>query len=247
MRALKTLLLILLCSPFLFSQSSKLHGIDVSDINQKVDPCTDFFEFANGTWRANNPIPASMSRWSKRWQAEETSKDKLRDILEEAEQAKNPAKGSTEQLVGDYYAACTDQARIDARGLEPLKPWLAKIDGAKDKAALQSVIFEMQDIAEGAPFVLGSQQDPHMPSMVVAGIGATGLSLPEKDYYVGSEAAFRGSARKIQRLRDQHVQAGRLGCGLGSGRGADCAHHGNEDGGGVAQHSRVARSQGYGS
>ena len=143
---LKTLWLMLLCSPLVLSQSTQLHGVDLNDINRKVDPCTDFYEFANGTWRANNPIPASMTRWSKRWQAEESSKDKLRDILEEAVQTKNAPKGSSEQLIGDYYAACTDQARIDAHGLEPLKPWLAKIEGAKDKGALQSVMFEMHDV-----------------------------------------------------------------------------------------------------
>lgn len=190
MQILKTLWLILLCSPLLLPQSSTLHGVDLNDIDRKIDPCTDFYEYANGTWRANNPIPASMSRWSKRWQAEETSKDKLRDILEEAVKTRNAPKGGSEQLIGDYYAACTDQARIDARGLEPLKPWLAKIDGAQDKRALQSVIFELQDVGVVAPFVLGSQQDPHNPTMVLASVAATGLSLPEKDYYLATEARF---------------------------------------------------------
>jgi putative endopeptidase len=67
-----------------FSQSSSLHGIDLGDLDRKADPCNDFFEFANGAWRANNPIPASMTRWSKRWAAGESSKDKLREILEAA-------------------------------------------------------------------------------------------------------------------------------------------------------------------
>ena len=38
-------------------------GVDASDLNRQVDPCTDFYEFANGAWRAANPIPASKSRW----------------------------------------------------------------------------------------------------------------------------------------------------------------------------------------
>jgi endothelin-converting enzyme/putative endopeptidase len=196
MRILKTLWLMVLCSPLLFSQSTKLHGVDLNDINRKIDPCTDFYEFANGTWRANNPIPASMTRWSKRWQSGETSKDKLRDILEEAAQTKNAPKGSSERLIGDYYAACTDQARIDARGLEPLKPWLEKIDGAKDTGALQSVIFEMHDFGVAVPFTLGSQQDVHNPAMVLADIVATGLSLPEKDYYLGTEKRFVETRQK---------------------------------------------------
>ena len=38
------------------------HGIEPGDLNRAVQPCTDFFEYANGGWRAGNPIPASMPR-----------------------------------------------------------------------------------------------------------------------------------------------------------------------------------------
>src|SRR5580700_11639749 len=119
-------------SSFLFSQSDSLHGIDPSDLDRKAEPCTDFYEFANGTWRANNPIPASMTRWSKRWAAGESSKDKLKEILETAAADKSAPQGSTEQIIGDYYGACMDESRVNARGMEPLKAWFARIDAAKD-------------------------------------------------------------------------------------------------------------------
>src|ERR1035438_4211103 len=148
------------CS-LLFSQTSSLHGIDLGDRDRKAEPCTDFYEFANGTWRANNPIPASMTRWSKRWAAGESSKDKLREILEAASADKNARQGSTEQIIGDYYGACMDETRVNARGMDPIKPPFAKIDAARDIAALQEVMAEMHDIIVNAPFALGSQQDPH--------------------------------------------------------------------------------------
>ena len=40
-----------------------LQGVQVSDMDRTADPCDDFFEYANGKWRAENPIPPSMSRW----------------------------------------------------------------------------------------------------------------------------------------------------------------------------------------
>src|SRR5262249_56276157 len=57
-------------------------GIETADIDRSADPCTDFFQFANGAWRAANPIPPSMGRWSRRWQAGETSKDPLVALLD---------------------------------------------------------------------------------------------------------------------------------------------------------------------
>ena len=115
------LVLFISSAPLTLSQSSSLHGIDVTDLDRKAAPCDDFFEFANGTWHANNPIPASMTRWSKRWQAGESSKDKLREILEAAAADKSAAQGSTEQIIGDYYGACMDESRVNARGTGPVK------------------------------------------------------------------------------------------------------------------------------
>jgi len=182
-----------------FAQSSALHGIDVNDLDRKAAPCEDFYEFANGTWRANNPIPASMTRWSRRWQAGETAKDKLHDILEAAAADKNAPKGSTTQLIGDYYGACMDESRANARGLDPIKPWFARIDAAHDMAALQPVIADLHDILVQVPFGFGSQPDPHKPSLVLADIGASGISLPDRDYYLKPEPRFKEA-------RDKYVE-----------------------------------------
>ena len=177
-----------------FSQS--LHSVEINDLDRKADPCDDFFQFANGTWRANNPIPASMTRWSRRWQAGENAKDRLHEILEAAVAEKNAAKGSTDQLIGDYYGACMDKSRVNARGIEPIKPLFARIDAAKDMAALQSVIAELHSLLVATPFAMGSQPDPHKPSMVLADIGASGLSLPDRDYYLKPEPRFKEAREK---------------------------------------------------
>jgi endothelin-converting enzyme/putative endopeptidase len=190
------LAVLLLSAVFAFSQASSLHGIQTGDLDRSAQPCDDFYQFANGTWRANNPIPASMTRWSRRWQAGEASKDRLRGILEAAAAEKNAPKGSTEQLIGDYYGACMDEGRVNARGMEPVKPWFAKIDAAADIAALQAVMADLHDILVEVPFALGSSQDPHKPAWVLADIGASGLSLPERDYYLKPEDRFKEAREK---------------------------------------------------
>ncbi|MGD0989420.1 MAG: M13 family metallopeptidase [Candidatus Sulfotelmatobacter sp.] len=183
-------------SSILFSQTAALHGIDITDLDHKAEPCTDFYEFANGTWRANNPIPASMTRWSKRWQAGESSKDKLKEILETAAAEKNAPKGSNEQIIGDYYGACMDESRVNTRGMEPIKQWFARIDAAKDTTDLQRIMFDMHDILVDDLFAFGSQQDPHKPSWVLADIGASGLGLPDRDYYLKPEPRFKEAREK---------------------------------------------------
>jgi len=184
--------------------SIDLHSIDPTDMNKSVDPCTDFFEYANGNWRAQNPIPASMVRWSRRWRSGETIKDDIKTILDESLRTK-AAKGSTDQfiggytdlLIGDYYGSCVDEKRVNAEGLKPLAPWLKEIEDAKDTAGLQHVMAHLHDIGVSVPFVLGGSQDPHEPTMIMADIAANSLSLPERDYYLGSEARFKEARDKF--------------------------------------------------
>ncbi len=200
MRILKILPLLLLATVAV-CQASSLKGVEVSDIDRTADPCTDFYQFANGAWRANNPIPASMTRWSRRWAAGETTKDKLKLILDQASQDKSAPKGGTEQLIGDYYGACTDESRINARGIEPLKPYLAQIDGARDMAGMQQVMIQLHDILVVVPFALSGSQDPHEPTMVMADISGNALGLPERDYYLRPEPRFVEAREKYK----QHI------------------------------------------
>jgi endothelin-converting enzyme/putative endopeptidase len=173
-------------------------GIYTEDLNRGADPCTDLYEFANGSWRAQNPIPASMVRWSRRWQSGETTKDKLKEILEEASAQRTAARGSVEQLIGDFYGSCMDQARIDALGARPVGPLLAEIDAIADAAGLQKAITRLHDLNVNVPFGLASSPDNHEPSQVIAYVYASGLGLPDRDYYLKPEPRFEEARAKYR-------------------------------------------------
>ncbi|HZJ64181.1 MAG TPA: M13 family metallopeptidase [Kofleriaceae bacterium] len=166
------------------------HGIYTADLDRSADPCTDFFQYSNGAWRKEHPIPASMQRWSRRWEAGETSKDRLKDILEEVSARRDWPAGSVEQQIGDFYGACMDQARVDQRGAEPLKPLLAEIDKIREPADIGGVIARLHAVNVAVPFATFSRSDLRTPTSVIAWVGAAGLGLPDRDYYVKSEPRF---------------------------------------------------------
>ena len=181
-----------------------LRGVEAGDLDRSVAPCTDFYEFANGAWRAANPIPPSMVRWSRRWAAGEAAKDQLNAILDQVSASTTWPKGSVEQLIGDHYASCMDEARVEALGLEPIRPLLAEIDGLKDIAGVQKVIGRLHELAIPVPFGLTASPDNHQPTQVIADVLASGLGLPDRDYYVKTEPRFQ-EAREKYRLHVAHV------------------------------------------
>ena len=195
MRSLKVLIVFCLLRPGIRAGYFTA-GYRNSDLNRKVDPCSDFFEYSNGTWRAENPIPASMSRWSRRWAASEMNKEHLKNILDEVSRQQDWAAGSVEQLIGDHYAACMDEERINQLGFTPIKGLLADIDAVGDMAGLQRIIVRLHQIEIPVPFQLTSIPDSHNPAQVIADITAAGLGLPERDYYLSSEIRFVETRRK---------------------------------------------------
>jgi len=195
---LVSLVVLLAAAAAVPSQAGPMHGIEVGDLDRSVDPCTDFYGFANGTWRAANPIPSTMTRWSRRWQAGESSKEKLRDILDATIRVQGAAKGSADQLVGDFYGACMDEAAVNARGAAPLKPLLDEIAGIKDAAGLQRVVIDLHDIGIRIPFNVTGQQDPHRPELIMANVGASGFAMPDRDYYLKADARFKEAREKYE-------------------------------------------------
>lgn len=199
MRWLKLAFIVTSCSAFIFAQQqTPQQGIQLSDLDRKADPCTDFYEYANGAWRAANPIPASMSRWSRRWAAGELSKDQLKSILDDVSTRHDWPHGSVEQLIGDFYGSCMDQARIDKLGMKPIQPLLADIDGMKTPSDLQAMIRRFHDLGIGVPFGLTSVPDYHDPAQTIADIYASGLGLPDRDYYLKPEQRFQEAREKYQ-------------------------------------------------
>ncbi|MCU1285031.1 MAG: family peptidase [Acidobacteriales bacterium] len=192
---MKHALLCLLLSAAAFAQAPQ-KGIEVSDLNRSVDPCTDFFEYSNGTWRANNPMPASMVRWSRRWQAGETSKEQLKTILDDVSTRKDWPKGSVEQLISDHYGSCMDEARANKLGATPIQPLLAEVDAAKNTADIQRIMRHFHELAINVPFGLTGSSDNHNPTQVIADIYASGLGLPDRDYYSKPEPRFKEAREK---------------------------------------------------
>jgi endothelin-converting enzyme/putative endopeptidase len=173
-------------------------GVFVGDIDRNADPCTDFFEFANGAWRAQNPIPPSMPRWSRRWQSGELAKDQLKGILDEVSAKTDWPAASVEQLTGDFYASCMDEAQVDQQGALPLRPLLGEIAALRDRAAVQKMILRFHQQAVGVPFAVASGSDYHAPEDVIAQVFASGLGLPDRDYYVKTEKRFKEAREKYR-------------------------------------------------
>ncbi len=175
---MSTIVVVLLAATLSAQTAPPERGVFVEDIDKKADACTNFFDYANGTWRTANPIPPSMQRWSRRWAAGEQSKEQLRALLDEMSKRTDWPKGTIDQQITDFYGACMDQQRIDALGTKPIRPLLREIQSIKSGGDLQRVIAELHELQMSAPFGVAAASDNHNPGQMIARVYAAGLGLP---------------------------------------------------------------------
>ena len=111
----------------------------IDNIDKTVSPCTDFYQYACGNWLKKAEIPADQTEWISFVELDERNLTILHDILDTASKG-GAERDAISQKIGDFYGACMDEKTVDAKGIDPLQPELARIEKAKDKRALIGVI-----------------------------------------------------------------------------------------------------------
>src|ERR1700722_16248536 len=152
-------------------------GFSIDNIDKSVDPCTDFYQYACGNWLKNTEIPSDQPEWLSFADVDQRNKLVLKDILEKPSVV-GASRSAVDQKIGDYYSACMDEKSVDAEGLDPLKPELARIAGAQDKPALIDVIARVHLMGPNPLFNFYSSPDLHNADQVIADIDQGGLTLP---------------------------------------------------------------------
>ncbi len=166
---------------------------DVFHLNWRDDsisPSDDFYAYANGSWKKNNPIPPEYSVWSSFSILVENTQKQLHALIQEIASKKHKP-GSIEQKVGDFYYSGMDEASINKAGVSPLKNELAEIEAIKDHKDLIAIIPKLQLLGVDTIFSFGSMSDFKNSKFIIGAAEQGGLGLPDRDYYLKTDAKFK--------------------------------------------------------
>jgi putative endopeptidase len=172
-------------------------SLDVTSTDRTADPCTDFYQYVCGGWMKNNPIPADQAGWSVYAKLANENRQLLWGILEA--DAKATHRTPVQQKIGDYFAACMDTDAINALGLKPLQPELDKITAIQSREVIAAFLRQGANERGLYFYSARAEQDPKNAAMMIVGIGAGGLGLPDRDYYTKTDA-------KSQETRQKYVE-----------------------------------------
>jgi len=170
-------------------------GIDLAGMDKSAAPGDDFNEYANGAWSKATPIPADKASYGAGTILADETRTRTRTLIEDA--AKSPSAGNAGfRKVGDYYASYMDEAAIESKGTEPLKPQLQAIAAIADRHALARALggrlradvdpLNNTNFETGNLFGVWVTQGLEDPSRSYPYLLQGGLGMPDRDYYVSA-------------------------------------------------------------
>ncbi len=169
--------------------SSQFSGIDKSNMDLSVKPGEDFYRYVNGKWLDANPISPEMSRNSQFEKLDLDNLDRQRKIIEELVESgdKNNSDG---KKIAAIYTQYMDSTARNSNGVNPVKPYLERVNGIKDKETLVEVLSELQGYGiSGLLFDYGVGSDIKDSQKNIVELWQGGLSLPSKTYYESKDSA----------------------------------------------------------
>jgi putative endopeptidase len=161
--------------------------IDPANMDLSVRPGDNFYEYANGSWRKNTPIPASKTRWGSFDGLREESSRRLRALLEAS--AANQGNDAHYRMIGDFYTSGMDSVAIENLGYQPIRADFDRIAGIHDLDGLfTEIAYERTHAIASSLLGIFIDQDSKNVSEYIPQLGQGGISLPDRDYYLKNDA-----------------------------------------------------------
>jgi predicted metalloendopeptidase len=168
-------------------------GVDLKAMDPSVNPCRNFYQYACGAWRRNNPIPPDQSRWARFNELADRNLAIERGILEKA----------GDSQIGNFYAACMDETAIESKGIQPIEPLLKQIDALTSKPELAAEMVRLHLDGVRALFSFRVQPDDKKSDQEIAQVDQGGLGLPDRDYYLKTDPR----SVELRKHYEEHVHA----------------------------------------
>lgn len=170
------------------SAGEKVPAIDLANLDPSISAKEDFYQYATGGWQKNHPLKPEYSRYGSFDVLRENNEIRLNELFQGLSSVKTE-KGSVQQKISDLYAMGLDSTRLNAEGVNPVKPYLDALESVKDVESFVRAMADIELHGDGGCWGVYAESDMTDNSNTVLYITQSGLALGNRDYYLLAENA----------------------------------------------------------
>jgi putative endopeptidase len=190
------------------ADSAPISGIQTADMDKSVRPQDDLFQYANGTWLKNVPIPPDRASYGVDSLMAERSLLQQRDLIEEAQTASD----AETRKVSDLYSSYMNEARVERLGTRPLRDELQLVANVQRSEEVPVLMAHLDRLGIPSPLAGIVRPDSRRSTQYAFWLTQSGLGLPDRDYYLSDDprladfrAKYREHVEKMLRLLGEAV------------------------------------------
>jgi putative endopeptidase len=185
------------------ADSAPISGIQAADMDKSARPQDDLFQYANGAWLKNVPIPPDRASYGVDSLMAEHSLLQLRDLIEETQTA-----GDAEtRKVSDLYSSYMNEAKVERLGTKPLRDELQRVAILQRAEEVPVLMAHLDRLGIPSPLSGIVRPDSKHSTQYAFWLSQSGLGLPDRDYYLSDDlrlsdfrAKYRDHVEKMLRL-----------------------------------------------
>ncbi|HEX3604139.1 MAG TPA: M13 family metallopeptidase [Steroidobacteraceae bacterium] len=176
------------------ADSAPISGIQIADMDKSVRAQDDLFQYANGTWLKDVPIPPDRSSYGVDALMTEQSLSQQRDLIEAAQISTDPEA----HKVSDLYSSYMNEARVERLGTKPLHAELQLVAVIKRPGDVAMLMAQLDRIGIPSPIATFVRPDSKHSTQYAFWMSQSGLGLPDRDYYLSDDVRLAGFRTKYR-------------------------------------------------
>ncbi|MGC6462341.1 MAG: M13 family metallopeptidase [Pirellulaceae bacterium] len=192
--------------PTVAEDSELKSGVARENFDDSTPVGEDFYLHVNGSWLERTVIPSDRSNYGSFSGLADDAEEVLRQLVEDTAEMESKAAGSDEQKVGDFYAAYMNTELLQQLGTAPIRSHLQRITNLKNKDELLSIMADAARQGIGNPFGHYVSPDAKNSSQYTVYVSQSGLSMPDRDYYLSNDPKFVETRAKFLAYVEQLLE-----------------------------------------
>lgn len=153
-------------------------------IDASVSPKENFYQFANGPWIKNNPIPENESEWGIFNVLDRQIDTQMHDMLVKLPSKPTLYDKTINKQLYQFFHSGMDTKTIEQQNIKPIQAYLDSIQAIDNPKKLFSVIAQLHQFGITPIFSFTSFPSFHQKKFNISQFSQSALILPDRAYYL---------------------------------------------------------------